>query len=307
MSTAPARMHLPGHHRYPFSAIGKRPNYSWPDGKRLAFYVAIAVEHFAFGAGLGEDISTPGAPQTQRNYGWRDYGQRVGLWNLVDTFTDLKLPLAYAVNGVLYRERPEMVERLHARGDEIIAHGRTSAEMQNDLWEHDEAQLIHEVTAAITQQQTGKAPAGWLGPGFGETRVTIDLLKEAGYDYVLDWPADDQPFWLKTRSGPLLSVPYPLELNDVTALLHRRHSARQFGDMIVNQFEVMLAQSARQPLVFALGLHAYVAGQPFRLRALRNALQHCLGHKDSERVWFTRPGDIARHCMNLPAGIVPGA
>jgi hypothetical protein len=160
------------------------------------------------------------------------------------------------------------------------------------------------VTDAITKH-AGKPPAGWLGPGFGETRVTVDLLKEAGYAYVLDWPADDQPFWMKTRAGPLLSVPYPLELNDVTALLHRRHSAREFGDMIVNQFEVMLAQSEKQSLVFALGLHAYVAGQPFRLRAIRNALKHCLAHKDNERVWFTRPGEIARHCMQLPSGIVP--
>ena len=296
-------MRLPGHNRYPFSAIGKRADYSWPGGKRLAFYIAVSVEHFAFGAGLGEDISTLGAPQTQRNFGWRDYGQRVGLWNLVKALDELKLPLAHAVNALLYRERPEMMARLRERGDEIIAHGRTSAELQNDMWEIDEAHLIREATDAIAAE--GKPPAGWLGPGFGESRVTVDLLKEAGYKYVLDWPADDQPFWMVTRAGPLLSVPYPLELNDVTALLHRHHSAREFGDMIVNQFEVMLAQAENQPLVFALGLHAYVAGQPFRLRAIRQALKHCLAHKDNERVWLTRPGDIARHCAQLPAGVVP--
>lgn len=297
-------MKLPEHQRYSFSNIGNRPDYHWPDGKRLAFYIAISVEQFAFGAGLGEDISTLGAPQTQRNFGWRDYAQRVGLWNLIRMMDELKLPLAHAVNGLLYRERPELVERLNTRDDEIIAHGRTSAELQNDMWEHDEKHLIAEVTAAITRQ-TGKPPAGWLGPGFGETRVTADLLKEAGYAYVLDWPADDQPFWMQTRSGPILSVPYPLELNDVTALLHRRHGAREFADMIVNQFDVMVDQSERQPLVFALGLHAYVAGQPFRIHAIRNALRHCITHRHAGRVWFTRPGEIARHCMQLPAGVLP--
>ena len=84
-------MKLPEHHRYPYSAIGRRADYSWPGGKRLAFYIAVSVEHFAFGAGLGDDISTLGAPQTQRNFGWRDYGQRVGLWNLVKTLDELKL------------------------------------------------------------------------------------------------------------------------------------------------------------------------------------------------------------------------
>ena len=201
----------------------------------------------------------------------------------------------------------ELVDRVHGSGAEIIGHGRTSSEMQNDMWEQDEAHLIREATDAIAAK-SGKPPAGWLGPGFGETRVTLDLLKEAGYSYVLDWPADDQPFWMATRAGPLLSVPYPVELNDVTALLHRRHAGREFADMIVNQFETMLAQSEKQPLVFALGLHAYVAGQPFRLHAIRKALQHCLAHRDAEeRVWPAHPGAIARHCMQLPAGIVPRA
>jgi hypothetical protein len=306
MSPHDGRMQLPAHDRYLFSVIDRRPDYSWPNGKRLAFYVALSVEHFAFGAGVADDISTLGAPQTQRNYGWRDYGQRVGLWRLLKLFDDLKLPVAHAVNGALYRYRPELVARLHERSDEIIAHGRTSSEVQNDMWEHDEAHLIHEVTREIASRD-GKPPSGWLGPSFGETRSTIDLLKEEGYEYVLDWPADDQPFWLRTRAGPILSVPYPVEINDVTAILHRRRSAREFADMIVNQFEVMIEQSERQPLVFALGLHAYVFGQPFRLHVLRDALHHCLSHRHIGRVWFTRPRDIARYCAALPEGLVPRA
>ena len=100
-------------------------------------------------------------------------------------------------------------------------------------------------------------------------------------------------------------MPYPLELNDVTALLHRHHGAREFSDMIVNQFEVMLGQAEKHPLVFALGLHAYVAGQPFRMRAIRKALRHCLSHRDIDNVWITQPGEIARHCIALPAGVIP--
>ena len=99
-------MKLPEHNRYPFSIIDKRRALHWPAGKRLAVYIAISVEHFAFGAGLGEDISTLGAPQTQRNFGWRDYGQRVGLWNLIETFDALKLPLSHAVNGLALPRAP---------------------------------------------------------------------------------------------------------------------------------------------------------------------------------------------------------
>ncbi len=286
-------MQLPGHNRYDFSRIDARPDFSWPNGKRLAFYVAISVEHFAWGAGVGEDISTLGAPQTQRNFGWRDYGQRVGLWRLIRLFDELKIPLAFAVNKAVFDHRPEIAARLRERGDEIIGHGRTSSEVQNDMWEDDERHVVGEATRAI-EHGVGRRPTGWLGPAFGETRATPDLLKEAGYDYVLDWPADDQPFWLTTRAGPLLSVPYPLELNDVTAILHRRHSAREFADMIVNQFDVMIEQCEKAPLVFSLGLHPYIVGQPFRLQSLRKALQHCVGHRHFGRVWLTRPADIAR-------------
>jgi hypothetical protein len=136
--------------------------------------------------------------------------------------------------------------------------------------------------------------------------VTLDLLKEAGYRYVLDWPIDDQPVWLKTRSGRLLSVPYPIEINDSPAMLTRRHTASDFTEMVVDHFEEMLSQSRRQPLVCGLSLHTFVAGQPFRLRQLRRALQHIVQHPDRERVWITRPVDIADRIEALPAGTVPG-
>jgi hypothetical protein len=136
--------------------------------------------------------------------------------------------------------------------------------------------------------------------------VTPDLLKEAGYTHLLDWPVDDQPIWMQTRSGPLLSVPYPMELNDAGTLVHRDHTGREFGDMIVDQFEELLEQSERQPLVFSLALHGFIVGQPFRLRPLRQAIKHCAEHRHRDRVWFTRAGEIAKYCFSLPAGAIPG-
>jgi len=114
-----------------------------------------------------------------------------------------------------------------------------------------------------------------------------------------------QPVWMRTRSGPILSVPYPIELNDLPALVNRHHTGRQFAEMIVDQFDEMLAQSRKYPLVFSVALHPFIIGQPFRLRALRDALRHITAHKD--KLWFTTPGDIARYCEGLPKGVVPGS
>jgi hypothetical protein len=137
--------------------------------------------------------------------------------------------------------------------------------------------------------------------------MTPDVLKEAGYTYLLDWPFDDQPMWMRTRSGPLLSVPYPLELNDAGTLVGRDHTGREFADMIVDQFEELLDASDKQPLVFALSLHGFIVGQPFRLRPLRKAIKHCVEHKHADRVWFTRAGDIANYCFGMKPGIIPGS
>ena len=191
----------------------------------------------------------------------------------------------------LYAHCPELVAAFRARGDEIAAHGRTNSERQSDLAEEGERRLIADATETIARHE-GRRPAGWLGPWIAETHLTPDLLHEAGYEYVLDWCADDQPVWLATRGGRMLAVPYPQELNDSSAIIGRRVGAAEFADMIVDQFDEMLEQSAGEPLVMGIALHAYIVGQPFRLRHLRRALEHVAGRRDA--IWLTTAGAIAR-------------
>ena len=297
-------MKLPAQHRYEYSAIHKRPKYEWPNGARLAFEICNNIEHFAFRAGLGSDNARLDAAQTQRNFAWRDYGNRVGIWSFFDLLDEYGLPASHNINSAVLEANPAIAERLNQRGDEYVGHGRTNAERQDVLWEEDEAKLIAECTAVL-KRHSGKNPRGWLGPYFAQTAYTLDLLKEAGYQYVMDWPADDQPFWMQTRSGPILSVPYPLELNDSPALVFRQHTGRDFEKMIIDQFEEMKRRSAKYPLVFTIALHPFIIGQPFRMQGLRRALDHVLKH--SSDLWITRPGDIASFCLGLAPGIVPGS
>ncbi|MDB5820318.1 MAG: polysaccharide deacetylase [Rhizobacter sp.] len=297
-------MKLPYHHRYDFSPIVERPVYDWPGGKRVAVFLCNNIEFFAFSAGLGTDSADGAAKQNQRNWGWKDYGNRVGLWRYLDLLDEFGIPGAHNVNSAVFEHCPGIAERLVARGDEIIGHGRSNAERQDVLWEEDEARLIGECTQVLTRM-TGRQPKGWLGPYLAETGVTLDLLVEAGYEYVMEWPADDQPFWMKTRSGPILSVPYPIELNDSPSLVFRKHTARDFADMLVDQFDEMLEQSQKYPLVFSIALHPFIIGQPYRLRAFRRALDHIFKKRDE--FWLATPGAIAAHVATLPAGVVPGS
>ncbi len=297
---------LPTQPRYARSIITERPDYSWPEGKRLAFYIAMNIEVFAFGAGNGPDPVNPTSPPTHRNYAWRDYGNRVGIWNLFDLFDEMKLPMSCLVNSYLYDDYPEIFERIRARGDALVGHGRTNAELQRGLWEDDERRLIADATETI-ERTAGHKPKGWLGPGAVATNVTPDLLKEAGYTYMLDWPCDDQPIWMDTRAGKILSVPYPFELNDIGQAVFRHQTAREFADMMVDQYDEMVRQSVDRPLVCSISLHSYIAGQPFRLGPLRKVLKHIVEHQDRDRVWFTNSDEIADYCYEMQPGIIPGS
>ncbi len=295
---------LPHHGRYRYSSIASRPDYSWPEGKRLAVYVALNIEAFAFGEGKGSAIAPPDQSLSASVYSWRDYGNRVGVWRLFDMFDQLGIPVEAQMNTAIYQEAPDIAARLRQRGDEIVGHGETNSDEQGELSEADERAMIERATASITRQE-GARPVGWMSPWLSNSPVSMDLLQEAGYRYVMDWTMDDQPVWLKTRKGKILSMPYPVEVNDNRALVWFRYTSEDFADMIVDQFDEMLEQSEGQPLVCPISLHPFSIGRPYRMRQFRRAMEHILKHRD--RIWLTRPRDICAHIESLPPGIVPGS
>lgn len=298
---------LPHHNRYDYSPIVDRPDWSWPEGKRLAVYIAVNVEHFAFGTGLGHTPVARVDPQPDvRSFAWRDYGLRVGIWRLFDVLDELRLPATHLINSTACERYPQVIRKIKDRNDDFVSHGRTNAERQGTLSEQEEAELIREATEVL-EKHMGRHPAGWMGPWRSESVHTSDLLKEAGYSFSMDWPCDDQPIWLKTRSGPLLAVPYPVEINDNPAMVAKAHTAVEFTQMIEDNFEQMLEDSKRSPLVFPISVHTFVVGQPFRIRRLRKAFELISNHPQRDTVWFTTAGEIARHAIELPPGLIAGS
>jgi len=287
---------LPYHDRYPYSPITERKDYSWPGGKRLAVYLGLNIEHFAYGAGEGHLLTVANPPPDPRTFAWRDYGNRVGVWRCLELFDQLRLPVGVLINTALYDYCPEVIEAFVRRGDELIGHGHTNSERQGSMSEADERALIAACRDRIAER-SGAAPAGWLSPWISESFVTPDLLQECGYRYTLNWCHDDQPTRFSTRNGGLMwSIPYPQELNDVPMIVARQMDGAAFADMIVDNFDEMRAQSAAQPLVMGIALHPYIVGQPYRLRHLRRALEHI---RRAHEVWFTTPGAICQFVEGL--------
>lgn len=184
-------LQLQDHGRYEYSAIGDRPDFDWPGGKRLAVYIGLNFEHFSYGKGLGAALVADREQPDVLNYAWRDYGNRVGAWRLLDLFESLALPVGLIANSTIADYCPQLIGAFQQRlTTELIAHGRSNSESQDVLAEVDEAVLIeesrHRLAAAF-----GEAPEGWLAPWIAQSPITPDLLAEAGFSYHLDWCHDD--------------------------------------------------------------------------------------------------------------------
>jgi peptidoglycan/xylan/chitin deacetylase (PgdA/CDA1 family) len=287
---------LPTHGRYEYSPITRRQAFRWPGGARLAVYFALGLEQYAFGRGMTEDLVAGMSEPDVLNASWREYGNRIGAWRVLDLFSQADIPLGILLNSALCESAPDLVAGCRAAGCEMIAHGYSNSDTMVGMEEAAEAAYLRTVASQI-ERATGRRPEGWASPWIAETALTPDLLHECGYNYLLDWCMDDQPVWMKTRAGRILTVPYSQELNDSSAIIGRRVSAADFADMIVDQFDEMLQTGDDQPLIMSVILHAFIIGQPFRLRQLRRAVEHIRNARAN--LWMTQPGAIARHFQSL--------
>jgi hypothetical protein len=294
---------LRSHGRYDYLPITERTPYQWPNGARLAIFTAVNVEVFPFAEGMGVELAAAQPQPDVVNYSWRDYGNRVGFWRLMELFDEFAVPVSMLMNTEVFAHCPQIVAAIRKRGDEFVGHGRTNAERQGTMPEDEERTLISDVVETF-RRELGQAPAGWLGPWVSESFVTLDLLQEAGFKYHLDWTPDDQPIWMKTRSGRILSIPYVRPTNDLPMMHRYQITPEQYADLLIDQFEEMLVQARETPLVFCLSFHPYFAGHAFRIRHLRRVYRHITANKS--KVWLAHTGQIAKHVMQLPGNVVPG-
>lgn len=274
---------------YPYQAITGRPRWRWPGDNGLAVYVAIGVEDYRFGDGHTEDL-LPDVPQPDHvNTAWRDYGNRVGAFRLLDRLTELGVPPTVLLNTDVYDTAAEVTVAARKAGAEFVGHGRSNSDSLAGMSMDDERNYLLSVADRIAGEE-GVRPQGWSSPWLAHTTGTVDALAGTGYRYLLDLRFDDQPCWLRTQAAPLLSIPYPLELNDSTTMIGRGTGAGEFADMIIDEFEEMVLAAAEQPLVLGIVVHSFISGVPFRLRQLTRALRHL---RAAEGVWFTQPREIA--------------
>jgi peptidoglycan/xylan/chitin deacetylase (PgdA/CDA1 family) len=262
--------------RDPYSASDDRPQQTLTDGAPLVERTSGNVEEWDIERAMPRTVLPPpmGPPLVPDlpNGAWHGYGMRVGFWRLLEVLRHFGITPTLALNGNVCNSYPRVAEAALAGGWEFMGHGLVQGPMHRL---DDQRQAIRDTLATIARF-TGTAPRGWESPGLTETEETPDLLREAGIRYVADWVLDDQPVAIATRAGPLVSVPYTLETNDITvhALQHLPSDALYRRG--VDQFEWLYQESATITRVMALSLHPYITGVAHRVGHLERLYAHIL-------------------------------
>lgn len=288
---------------YDFSPYPKRPKLNWPRNARVAFYVVLHLEYYELlpPDGVVKDSRFTGEFGTYhpdyRTWTQREYGNRTGIFRVLDVLDRYQIRAGVAVNAMAAERYPFLMEQFAKRNYEIIGHGVSANRMiSSKMSEAEEKQEIATSLAAI-EKATGAAPKGWLGQEFGESQRTPKLLADAGLDYVLDWPNDDQPYPMHVGEGArFVSLPNQPEWDDVQQLWLRRINTTRYPDIVGDAFELLHQEGGQ---VFNLSIHPWLMGMAHRIKYLDEALRRV---ERFGNVWHATPGEVAKHYRETMMG-----
>jgi hypothetical protein len=263
------------HTRLDYLASIDRPRLALPDGGKVAVFLVVNVERWDIARPMPRQVLTP--PQGASvlpdvpNWAWHEYGMRVGFWRLKQALDTFRIAPTLAINGAVPAAYPRVTQAARDAGWEFMVHGYHQTPTHSV---EDQRAMIHAAIAALTDAG-GHRPVGWLAPGLTETLDTPDLLAEAGIRYCADFVIDDLPAPLRTKHGPMLTMPYSVELNDIPIMMIQHHRAEELYDRTVAQFDRLYAEADTQGAkVMGLAVHAYISGVPHRIGWFEKALAH---------------------------------
>jgi len=286
---------------YAWSPLPKRKPLAFPGGKRLALIVTMNCEYWDLVKDSSEPYYAGGPPMLPDplpgnvadfpNFTWREYGQRVGVWRLFRVFEQAGVPLSVTINAKTALERPEIVEHAKARGWEIVAHNYEQGELLT-RYAADPARERELIRASLEvyEKAVGRKAKGWLSSSLRSTPRTPEILAEHGLTFFCDYMNDDQPYLIRTPHGPIVNVPYSIEINDFTFFHRRAMSSWDAARMLKDNFDELYAEGAESARLMNIGLHPHVSGHPHRMGCFREFLAHAKKH---EGVWWATREELA--------------
>jgi len=276
--------------RYDYLPLIDRPRIRWPNDARVAFWVAPNIEFYEMDPpdGQGRPLWPRPHPDVL-NYSLRDYGNRSGVWRVIEALDHFDVRASVSLNAAMCDHMPDIVSACVKLKWELFSHGIYNTRLISGLTEDEVRHVIRDSVETI-RQHSGIDVAGCLAPAISTTETFFDLLPEFGIKYCVDMVPDDQPIPIKVRRDKLISVPYSTEINDVRVIGVRGYSADEWAAMIKAFFDQLYREGADNGMVVCMPLHPFVIGHPHRIHALYDVLKHVTSHAD---VWLATAREIA--------------
>lgn len=266
--------------RFDYSAIVDRKPLKLPRGARMIVWPVVNIEEWEITRPMPRQYSSPpggqSVPPDVQNWGWHEYGMRVGIWRIIEVLRKHRIKPTMSINARVCETRPRIAQAALDEGWEFMAH--TYVQMPIHKVE-DQRAMIRQTIDVITKF-TGKTPNGWLGPGRGQTGATLDYVAEAGFKWFGDWVMDDQPFFVKTKHEPILSIPYSVELNDILIMVSLQQESDAMFKRVRDAFDQQYRESAKGARILAFGVHPYISGAAHRIKYFDQMLAYMKKHKD---------------------------
>lgn len=271
-----------------------RPKIEWPNGAKVAFWVAPNIEFYEADPPINPKRKAWPRPHPDVLLASnRDYGNRAGHWRMMEVMDKYNVRGSISLSIGLIEHHPELIEETKARNWEFFSHGIYNTRYSYEMDEAQERAIMEDSLESV-MKATGQKLAGYLAPALTHTERTMDLLAEYGFLYTCDLFQDDQPQPVNVKSGRLISMPYSLEINDIIVYNSYLGTPRRYAQMIKDQFDQLLEEGKDSGTVMCIPLHAYAVGQPHRIAGFEEALEYITGHSP-EDVWVTTAREIAEY------------
>ncbi|MEI7530999.1 MAG: polysaccharide deacetylase family protein [Betaproteobacteria bacterium] len=265
--------------RTTYSAIVDRPPLKLPHNAKVIIWSIVNLEVWDISRPMARQVIP--APTGQAlmpdvpNWAWHEYGMRVGFWRFKKLYDSLGITPTLALNARVTVDYPRVAQACLDAGWEFMGHSYEQMPMHKV---EDQKGMIDKCINTI-EKFTGKKPVGWLGPGLTQLFDTPELLAAAGIKYVGDFPYDDEPTVIKTANGPLVTLPYTVENNDIPMMIVQHHEAEYWTKKCTDTFDQYYLEAQERPKIMSIAIHPYISGQPFRINYLKKVYDYINQHE----------------------------
>ena len=292
----PQRKYGMDHDHYDWSQLSERDPVAWPNGKKLALWINVPIQFFPLNQ-RGEPFKVPGGMTMPypdlRHFSLREYGNRIGIYRLIQAFEQFDIKPTYAINSDAAKRLPQLMNEIKERGEDVICHG-----INMDCLHHNGLSVDQEMQQILESKQTlnelfDRQIKGWLSPAKNQSSNTLNLLSEAGFEFVCDWVNDELPYKMRTNKGSLTAMPLATELDDYFVVQQNFHSEESWVQQVCDATDFLLKEAtADNGRMLSLNIHPWLMGQPHRIGYLEEVLELLSNNKD---IWHASASQICEH------------